>query len=135
MAVFLNIWVSKYVRFSDCAALDQGSKFSIQEFRRLLSSVGILLQPSGVESHNALVNSERYHDYLRNVYRKILDDIPKLNGSDVLSLAIKSVNYSAGRSGLFTTLLVFGVLTRLPIYPKDLPYQRDLMRAMLLTRT
>lgn len=65
---------------------------------------------------------------------KILEGIRKLKGADVLSLTIKVVNDSADPSALVQTLLVFGVLLRSPIYPKDLPDKIDRMRAMLLAR-
>lgn len=88
-----------------------------------------------MESHNDLGNGERYHAYLRNVYTKIRDDVPQLEKADVLQLVIKDVNDTAGPAGLVPTLLVFGVLPRLPIYPKDLPEQRSRMRAMQLARS
>lgn len=131
---FLNIWVSTYIGFPDCVQVDQGPQFKSHEFRSMLSSAGILVQPSGVESHNALGNGERYHAYLRQVFKKIRDEVTSLDKHDTLRLAIKAVNDTAGPNGLVPTLLVFGVLPRLPIHPRDLPDQRDRMQAMQVAR-
>lgn len=57
---FLNIWASTYSGFPECVAIDQGPKFRRQEFRSKFKSAGIAFQQSGVESHNALGNGERY---------------------------------------------------------------------------
>lgn len=131
----MNVWVSTYLGFPDCVALDQGPQFQSQEFLSLLSSAGIVVHPSGIESHNALGNGERYHAYLRKVYTKIRDEVPNLKKEDALRLAIKAFNDTAGPHGLVPTLPVFGVLPRLPIHPRDLPDQRDRMRAMQLARS
>lgn len=132
---FLNIWVSVYVGYPDYVAIDQGPQFQSHEFKSFLNSAGIQLRPSGIESHNALGNGERYHSYLRSVYHKVRDDATQLSKADALRLAIKAVNDTAGPAGLVPTLLVFGVMPRLPIHPKDLPEQRDRMQAMQSART
>lgn len=92
------------------------------------------MQSSGVELHNALGNGERYHAFLRKIYTKVRHDVPGLKKEDALVLAVKAVNDTAGPAGLVPTLLVFGVMPRLPIHPKNLPDQRDWMNAMKLAR-
>lgn len=69
------------------------------------------------------------------MYERIRDGVPTLEKADALRLATKAVNDTAGPTGLVPTLLVFRILPRLPIFPKDLPVQRDRMKAMQLART
>lgn len=88
-----------------------------------------------MESQKALGSGERYHANFKNVYGKIRDDVPTLDKSDAQKLATKSVNETAGPSGLVPTLLVIGMFPRLLIHPKDVPEQRDIMRSMQLART
>lgn len=83
------------------------------------------IKTSGVESHNALGVSERYHVYLRQVYRGVFDLHSSINKHDALRLAVKSVNDTAKQDGLVPTLLLFGVLPRLPMQPRDLPIQQS----------
>lgn len=131
---FLKIWVAPYVGFPDKVALDQGTQLQSLEFRSLLNAAGIGLSASGVEGHNSLGNGERYHKYLREVYRRVKEETPLADKTMMLRLAVKAVNDTAGPSGLVPTLLVFGVLPRMPLHPKELPNQRERMRLMTVAR-
>ena len=60
----------------------------------------IRLLTSGVESHNALGVCERYHEYLRQVYRRVLAEHRNLDPEYVLPLKISAMNATAGKNGL-----------------------------------
>lgn len=85
-----------------------------------------------MNSHNELGNGEKYHAYLRKVYKTLRMDLSNINCKHVLRLAVKAVKYTTGPAGLVSALMVFGVLPQLPVHTKDLREQRDRMREMLL---
>lgn len=127
---FMRIWVSPYIGYPDEVSTDQGPQFRATEWKNLLQAAGIKENSSGVESHNALGVGERYHAYLRRVYNKVRAENPTLTTNNALQLAVKATNDTAGPSGLVPTLLVFGVLPRLPLLPKDLPDNLERLKAM-----
>ena len=92
------------------------------------------MEESGVESHNALGVGERYHSFLRQIYRKVSAQFPAISEEYALSLSVKSMNETAGQNGLCPVLLVFGVLPRMPLSRMYLPKQRDRMKAPKLAR-
>ncbi len=65
----VRYWVNPYVWYSKVIHTDQGTQFSSEEWSSLLRSAGIERIDSGVQSHNALNVDERYHEYLRQIYR------------------------------------------------------------------
>lgn len=125
-----NIWAAAYVGHPDVIAADQGTQFTSDEFVALCASSGIRIQPSGVESHNALGSGERYHSYLKQVYTKVCDSQPDVDRKHALRLSVKAFNDTAGPKGLVPTLLVFGILPRMPVNPRDLPEQRVRFKIM-----
>lgn len=127
---FMMVWVSVYIGFPDVIAVDQGPQFESLEWTNLVKAAGITEQSSVVERHNALGVGENYHSYLRRVYHKVIGDDPSLERDLALQLAFKSIKDTAGPSGLVPTLLVFGVLPRIPLMPKDLPDHNRRMRAL-----
>lgn len=117
-------------RFPRFFSIDQGPQFQSLEFKTLLKSTGIHIRPSGVESHSSLGTCERYHAYFRGIITKVRDYVENLKRDDALILAVKTVKDTAGPIGLVPRLLVFGVMPRLPVHPKDIPDQRSRMHAM-----
>lgn len=109
---------------------DMGPQFRSTKWRNLCQLHGIKLTRSGVEHHNALRVGERYHTFLRQVYRKVKAEHPDFSKMEILEIAVKVVNDTAGPNGLVPTLLVFGVMPRIPITPVDLPAQRERMQAL-----
>lgn len=77
---------------------------------------------------------ERYHAYLRNVYREIRAEHPTLDKESALAMAVAAVNQTAGPGGLTPTLLVFGVIPRMPIAPLKLPSHQARSAALLTAR-
>ena len=131
---FMSIWVCVYIGFPDIMATDQGPQFKSSLWENLVNMAGIRQNFSGVQSHNALGVGERYHSFLRQIYRRVRHDHPNLDKTYTLSLSVKAMNDTAGYHGLVPTLLVFGVMPQIPITPVDLPNQMVRMRAMARTR-
>lgn len=77
---------------------------------------------------------ERYHAYLRAVYRKVRMEHPELDQGAVLALSTAGMNQTARPGGLIPTLLVFGMIPRMPVAPLQLPSQRDRVLAVLTAR-
>lgn len=127
---FVNAWAVVYIGFPDIISADEGPEFRSSEWKNLLQTAGIQFKLSGVESHNAINSGERYHSYLRSIFERVRNEHNELDNDDILSIAVKACNDTAGPNGLVPTLLVFGVMPRFPLNPIDLPDQVERMRAM-----
>lgn len=110
-------------------------RFQSSEFLSLLSATGIKGINVGVESHNAIVETERYHAYLRNIYERVRLHHTEMKADIILALAVKACNNTAGPSEMVPTLLVFGFVPRIPVHPDDLPNQRQRMSALHTARS
>jgi len=108
---------------------DQGPQFVAAGWRALAHAAGIHQRESGVESHNYLGAGERYHAVLRHIYRRVKADHPDLPPDVALTLAVSAMHKTIGPHGLVPTLLVFGLIPRVPVSPLRLPTQQDRMRA------
>lgn len=106
---------------------DQGPQFQSSEWKNLLHAAGIKPTDSGVESHNALGARETYHEYLCQIFGKVTAELRQQPIEQDLSIAVHAVNSTAGTIGLAPMLLVFGLVPRTPVKPRDLPEQRERM--------
>lgn len=131
---YVRCWVTPYVGYSDSMHTDQGPQLVSDEWKALQLSAGIKRLESGVESHNSLGVGERYHGFLRRIYWRVRASHPDLPVQDALALSVWGMNQTAGPNGLVPTLLVFGVLPRMPVAPVSLPAQRDRVMAMHAAR-
>lgn len=131
---FMRIWACMYIGFPDVMETDQGPQFTSKRWATLLLMAGIKHKLSGVQSHNAIGVGERYHSFLRKIYTKVRRSHPKALPAQSLALAVKAMNDTAGSHGLVPTLLVFGVVPRIPIVPTELPDQVARMKAMHAAR-
>lgn len=113
---------------------DQASQFKSPAWKALADSANTTLVLSGIASHNALCVGERYHSFLRLIYRKIRMAHPGLSQEVALSMATAAMNQTTGPRGLVPTLLVFGVIPRMPVTPLPLPARRDRVLAMVTAR-
>lgn len=57
--------VARYIRFQGKVVLNQGSQLHSSEFKSLLYAAGIDHIDAGIERHNAMGETERYHSYLQ----------------------------------------------------------------------
>lgn len=102
--------MSKYFGYPEVVAIDQGPRFTSGLWASLLQAAGIKSQTSGVESHNAIGNGERYHSYLRHVFSKVCTDTAKIMDEHALAVTVKAVKDTSGPEVLLPAMLVFGVM-------------------------
>lgn len=100
----------------------------------LLYKYGIETNQSGVESHIALGVGEIYYSYCRRIQDKFHTDAPHTEKKLALSIAEKVCSDTAEIDGFSPILLVFCIVPRLPIQPKELPHQIERMRAIRIAR-
>eukprot|EP00171_Calliarthron_tuberculosum_P006057 IDg6057t1 len=132
---YLRFWVNAYIGYSKTIHTDRGPQFDSDRWRNLLRSSGIQRQDSGIESHNTISVGEKYHDFLRRIYRKVRIEHSKVAKEECLSLAVHAMNNNAGPQGLVPTLLVFGVVPQMPLGFSDHPEQRERMKALHKARS
>ena len=131
---FLSCWATVYIGHPDRFRVDQESVFTGKEFAQLTAREGIVLQLSGIQSHNAIGVGERYHAPLRRIYEKVKLEVPNVNQHLALQIAVKAMNDTMGPEGLVPSLLVFGVLPRMPPRKPNLPGHEDRIRALQIAR-
>jgi hypothetical protein len=129
-AAFLECWELVYTGYPRKTRTDAGTIFTSDAWKHLHDTNGIILQISGIESHNSIGLGERMHSPLRRVYNKILMYYPHIHRSMTLKLAIKATNDAIGIGGIAPSMLVFGCIPRFPITSSHLPDQADRMKAL-----
>lgn len=87
-------------------------------------------QKSGLESHNVLGIGEKYHGYRRNIHEEALSDSPSASPKFGSFIAVKVCNNYASINDFSPTLLVFMVVPRLPLNPRELPTHVKRMKAI-----
>lgn len=135
---YLQCWVTPYVGHPDFMHTDQGPQLISGQWRALLAANGIKHMESGVESHNSLGAGERYHAFMRQLFfvffLRVRAAHPTVDREHALSLAVWTMNQTAGTHRLVPSLLVFGVLPRFPVAPSALPSQQERMVAVHTAR-
>lgn len=76
-----------------------------------------------MDSYNALGAGERYHSYLRQIYRRFRLDTTETTQELALSILVRVLNDLARPNALTLTILVFVVIPRVPIHRRHLPDQ------------
>lgn len=90
--------------------VDQGNAFGKSEiFASIVRASNIELDTTGTESHNIVGIGERYHQPLRNTYRKLIDLYPSQDKALLLQCAVKCRNDTLKPAGLVPSVLVFCV--------------------------
>jgi len=126
---YTRSWVYAYAGHPEAMHTDQGPQFVAAGWRALVHAAGTRHIESGAESHNSLGAGERYHAVLRNIYRRVKRDHPDVPPEVVLALTVSAMNQTIRPHGLVPTLLVIGLIPRIPVSPLLLPAQLDCMRA------
>jgi hypothetical protein len=111
---FLRCWSHALCGHPASVLCDQGSVFLSESFSENCAFLEIVLRNTGTESHNSLGVGERYHAPLRKVYQRVRSENPYVPLSSYLAAAIHAMNCTAGPEGLIPSLLVFGVIPKLP---------------------
>lgn len=76
-----------------------------------------------VKRHNAFAAGEQFRACLCQTYAQICHDVPDVLENLTFSVASKTVNDIAWFNALRTTLLIFGVIQKIPVRPQQLPTQ------------
>ena len=95
--------------------IDYGSQFR-KVFAKLTTLQDINRDKSGIQAHNSLGIGEKYHKPLRDTYRKLKIDFPKMSRQLLLALSIKAMNDTLGPEGIMPSTLVFGEFPSLRAY-------------------
>lgn len=106
-ATTLECWATIYIGLPRKILVDQGTQLG-----DLFVSLGALnnfeVQQTEIQAHNSLGLGERYHQPLRNTYRKVRTVHPNQDKKLLLSFAAKAMNDTLGTDGLVSSALVFG---------------------------
>ena len=127
---FIDCWTSVHVGFPEIIRLDRESSFTSDQFRKNAKTVGVDLQFSGIESHNAIGQGERYHRPLRRVFNILKEEHKSLDDKHILRISTKAINDTMGPNGLVPSLLVFGVLPAFPCPNTKMPNQVERFAAL-----
>ena len=89
------------------------------------------------ESPNSMGLGERYHGPLRRIFLKLNEDASLLDDNLKLNFAYKSMNDTLGPEGYVPTLLVYGMLPRIPLGDRheSTPNQSERMKGLSIART
>jgi Reverse transcriptase (RNA-dependent DNA polymerase) len=113
-SVFTKFWAHALCGQPTSILCDQGSVFLSEKFTTMCAISEIELRRTGTESHSSLGAGERYHSPLRRVFNKIRLENPQFQRDDCLAATVQAINSTAGPEGLIPSLLVFGLIPRLP---------------------
>jgi len=107
-------WIDAYLGPPDYIAHDAGKNFAAAEFRQNAKSMSIEVKEVPVEAHNSIGKNERYHAPLRRAFEIIRSELQgQVSMENILQMAVKAVNDTAGPDGIVPTLLVFGAYPRM----------------------
>lgn len=108
-------WIDVYIGPPDYIVTDAGSNFTGKEFHQCATSMAVCVKNIPVEAHWSIGLVERYHALLRRSYEIIYQELKgeSLSRDNILQMAVKSINDTAGPNGLIPTLLVFGAFPRM----------------------
>ena len=113
-----RMWIDMYVGPPDVIVTDAGRNFVAEEFINNTKTMAIKVDEVPVEAHNSIGKVERYHGMIRRAYEVISADLAGVpstaaTSDNILQMAVKAVNDTAGPNGLILTPLVFGTYPRL----------------------
>ena len=103
----LDCWATLYTGLPRKILVDQGSQFG-DLFISMAAASRVEVQRTGIESHNSLGLGERYHQPLRNTFRKLNVSYPNVDKQSLLNFSVKALNDTLGPEGLVPSALVFG---------------------------
>lgn len=106
-STLLKCWSTIYSGLPNRILTEQGTAFG-DSFVYLAAVCNVQVDHTGVEAHSSLGLGERYHQPLRNTFRKLKLDFPSVDNDILLQLSIKSMNDTLGLEGLVPSALMFG---------------------------
>jgi hypothetical protein len=131
-SVFTKCWAHALCGQPASILCDQGSVFLSEKFTTMCAISEIELRRTGTESHSSLGAGERYHSPLRRVFNKIRLENPQVQREYCLAAVVHAINSTAGPEGLIPSLLVFGLIPRLPS-PSITPLLTQQQRFKMIT--
>eukprot|EP00171_Calliarthron_tuberculosum_P000830 IDg830t1 len=101
--------LGKYLhRITNRMLVDQGSALGKGEsFASIATRSNVQVDSTGIEAQSSLGICERYHQPLRNTFRKMRIDFPRAPKELLLQLSVKAMNDTLGPEGIVPSLLVF----------------------------
>ena len=125
-STILECWAMIYTGLPNRMLVDQGSYFG-ETFATLGALSNVDVKDTGVEAHSSLGLGERYHQPLRNTYRKIMSEHPLTPPASALAASVKALNDTLGPEGLVPSALVFGEFP--PMFTNsESPAQRETLQ-------
>ena len=112
---FNKIWINPYSGAPHLLRAHQGSEFTSDEFKHNCESLGIFLIEDPIESPNALRVVERHHAPLGQIYLKLEEENPDISPDLLLQQSFKPMNDCLGPEEYVPSLLVYGMLPRIPV--------------------
>lgn len=107
-------WINTYQGPPDYIVHDPGTNFALEDFRSRAKIVGAECKQMPVEAHWAVGKVEQAHGPLRRTFDILRAELnSSTDDEDVLQIAVKALNDTAGPNGLVPTLLVFGTYPRI----------------------
>ena len=103
----LECWAAIYTGLPHKILVDQGSQFG-ELFVSIGAASKVQVDRTGIEAHSSLGIGERYHQPLRNTYRKLKIDFANVAPQLLLAMSVKALNDTLGPEGLVPSALVFG---------------------------
>ena len=132
-------WIDVYLGPPDILTHDPGTNFASVEFHGEAKVMGVTCKEMPVEAHWSVGKAEKYHGPLRRAYEIFHAEFGNmLSPENMLQMAVKAVNDTAGPDGLVPTLLVFGAYPRMttesPPTPSTLKRAETIQKAMKAVR-
>ena len=104
-STILDCWALIYTGLPNRMLVDQGTHLG-DAFKNLGALANISVDSTGVEAHSSLGLGERYHQPLRQTFRKIMAAHPKTPPARALAASLKAMNDTLGPEGLVPSALV-----------------------------
>ena len=96
-----------YTRLPNRMLVDQGTNFR-DAFKNFGALANISVDSTGVEARSSLGLGDRYHQPLRQTFRKMMSAHPKTRPARALAASVKAMNDTLGPEGLVPSALVLG---------------------------
>lgn len=130
----LTCWSRIYVGFPDSSLSDRGSVFPSSRWKSIGRAGGSELRYTLIESRSSLGVGERYHGPLRKIFCKIKIDYDQVDKKVLLALANQPMNYTFGPEGMVASLLIIGVVPRMPSVHSMVTEKRRRMEAIAMAQ-
>ncbi|KAF2726477.1 hypothetical protein EJ04DRAFT_408644, partial [Polyplosphaeria fusca] len=115
-------WINTYQGPPDYIVHDPGTNFAAEDFKTRAKITGAQCKQMPVEAHWAVGKVERAHAPLQRAFDILKAELgDRTDDKDILQMAVKALNDTAGPDGLVPTLLVFGAYPRISTDSPPLP--------------